>query len=116
MFNNLTNFSYKRNWKEAIGFYLAYLLLGIILSGIVGGLAGSGYNTFNQGFTRGVSVGPMVAVIFCLIISGLLLKEKKLFRKFGYIILALLSGILAILGGTLLGLIIPAIITTKELH
>lgn len=108
MFKNLTDFSYKRNLKEAIGFYLAYLLLGVILGGIAGALFVS------QGFNQGVRVGTIVSIILSLVISGLLLKEKNLFRNFSYILLALLSGILAAFGGSLLGLIIPAVITTKD--
>ena len=114
MFKNLTNFSYKRTWQEAIGFYLAFLLLSMILGAIAGALFGGTANTFSQGFNQGVRVGAIIGIIFCLIISGLLLKEKKLFRNFGYILLALLSGILAAFGGSLLGLIIPAFITTRE--
>jgi len=123
MFKNLTNFSYKRNWKDAIGFYLAYLLLAVILGMIAGGLTGilmpSNATTFSQGFNQGlhqgVQIGTIVAVIYCLIISGLLLWQKKLYKNFGFILLALLSAFLAVFGASLLGLIIPAIITTKEI-
>lgn len=114
MFKNLTDFSYKRNWQEAIGFYLAYLLLGMVLAGIAGALTGilSGANTFSRGFNQGLGVGATISVVFSLIISGLLLKEKKLFRNFGYVLLILLGGILAV-GGLLLGLVIPAFISTR---
>lgn len=111
MFKNLTNFSYKRNWKEAIGFYLAFFLVCIILGAIAGasvGISGA------MDVYKSRRAGTVVSVIFCLIVSGLLLKEKKLFKNFGYILLALLSGLLAVFGGSLLGLIIPAFMTTKE--
>jgi len=116
MFKNLTNFSYKRNWKEAIGFYLSYLLLFIILGVIISVLIDilSGANTFDQGLNIGLKVGMITSIIFCVITSGLLLKEKKLFKNFWYIFLVLLSGILAYFGGSLFGLIIPAFITTKQ--
>lgn len=37
MFTNLTNFSLQRDLKQAIGFYIAYLLLGLLLGALVGG-------------------------------------------------------------------------------
>ena len=112
MFKHLTTFSYKRNWKEAIGFYIAFLILGLVLGGIaaVFGGASSGNATFNEG----VKIGALVSIIYCLLISGLLLKEKRLFKNFVYILLALVSGLLAGLGGGLLGMIIPAFLTTRE--
>lgn len=115
MFNNLVDFSYKRNWKEAVGFYLAYLVLGVILAAIAGGLSSffSEIGTFEQGYNQGVKAGSVTGVIFCLLISIVLLKQKKLFINFGYIILALLGVILSLLGGLLFGLMIPAYLTTK---
>jgi len=115
MFKKLTNFSYKRNWKEAIGFYLAYFLVGLILSAVGGALSGiqSGATTFGEGFNSGLVIGAMIAIVYSLIISFVVLIQRKLYKNFGYIILALLSGLLAEFGGLLLGLIIPTFITTK---
>ncbi len=118
MFKKLTDFSYKRNWKEAIGFYLAYLLLAVILGGVFGALLSTSTNaqTFQEGFNAGLqsNVGPMVAIIYIAIISVLLLIKRKLYTKFRYLILIVINLILAILGGGLLGLIIPAFMTTRE--
>ena len=115
MFKNLTNFSYKRNWKEAIGFYLAYFIVGLILGGIGGALSSiqSGATTFSEGFSSGLGVGAMVAIVYCLVVAILVLAQRKLYKNFGYVILALLSAILAAFGGSLLGLIIPAFMTTR---
>jgi hypothetical protein len=49
-----------------------------------------------------------------MLLSGLLIKEKKLYKNFGFLLLPILSGLLAIFGGALLGLIIPAVLTTRE--
>src|SRR3989344_3677755 len=104
MFKNLTDFSYKRNWKEAVGFYLAFFVLLIIISVLLSGMLV--VMGLIDGFEEGSRFGTIMAVIFCSIISILLLKKKKLLNNFGYIILSLI-------GGALLGLIIPAFITTK---
>lgn len=115
MFKNLTDFSYKRNWKGAIGFYLAYFIVCLMLGGIGGALVGiqSEVTTFEEGFESGLGVGVMVAIVYSLAIALLVLVKKKLYKNFGYVILALLSGVLAIFGGALLGLIIPAFMTTR---
>jgi uncharacterized membrane protein len=115
MFKNLTSFSYKRNWKEAIGFYLAYFLLGLMLSGISGVIFGtlSEATTFREGFNSGRHAGAVVSIVFCLVIAVSLLVQKKMHQNFGYVILALLSAMLAAFGGALLGLIIPAFMTTR---
>lgn len=115
MFNNLANFAYKRNWKEAIGFYLAFLLVGLIFGAIGGALSGiqSKATTFSEGFNAGLGIGVIVGVVYSLIISFIVLVQRKLYSNFGYIILALLSGLLAVFGGGLLGMIIPAFMTTR---
>ena len=115
MFKKLTKFSYKRNWKEAIGFYLAYFLVGLILGGIAGGLSSiqSGATTFSEGFSAGLGIGQIVGIIYSLIISFVVLIQRKLYKNFGWVILALLNGILAFFGAALLGLVIPAFMTTR---
>ena len=111
MFKNLTDFSYKRTRKEALGFYLSYLLLIIIVGGLIGALAGL---VIGEGsFEIGLRFGNIVAILTVLGLSFAILKKKNLLNNFGYILLALVSGILAFLGGGLLGLIPAAYLTTK---
>jgi hypothetical protein len=114
MFNKLTDFSYRRNWKEAIGFYIAYFILGLVIGGLVGAL--SGVLNPSGGFDEGLKMGSIVAVLLTLTISTLVLTKRGLSKSFGYIILVPLSGILAILGGGFLGLILPAFMTTREIR
>ncbi len=115
MFKNLTNFSYKRNWKEAVGFYLAFFLVGVIVGAIAGALVGiqSGAKTFDEGYTAGLGAGAVVTIVYSLAIAFTVLIQRKLHANFGYIVLALFSGLLAAVGGGLLGLIIPAFMTTR---
>jgi hypothetical protein len=116
MFKNLTDFLYQRTGKEALGFYLAYFLLGIILGGIIGAMTVifTGATSFEEAFNTGLRIGAMTSTVYCFIVSLLLLVQKKLYKNFGYMILVLITGILAALGGALLGLIIPAYFTTRE--
>lgn len=117
MFKNLFDFTYRRTVKEAFGFYLAYLLLilisGIILGGTLGGFFTT-EDTFEAGYDFGLKIGIFFAVIVCLYISISLVVKKKLYTNFGFVLLSLCSGILALFGGALLGLIIPTYFTTRQ--
>lgn len=112
MFKELTNFSYKRDKKEALGFYLAYLLLIIVLSALAGGIAT--LITNNYSFDFGFRVGNLTAVVIVIYLYYLLLRKKALVVTFFHLILAVVSGLLAYYGGGLLGLIPIAYLTTRE--
>ena len=114
MFKNLTDFSYTRNDKEAAGFYFMHLLINFILGAIVGGLVSIDSATYDESFESGLRVGAYVAALYCLVISFLILVRKRLYKNPLYIILALLSPLAAVFLGSLLGLIIPAFMTTRE--
>jgi hypothetical protein len=111
MFIDLTDFSRVRNFKEALGFYLAYLLLAVLFIFLLGMISGVvGLNFDNDGLV----VGALIILVEVLVLSVLILKAKNLYKNFTYILLSLLSCLLAILGGGLLGLIIPAYFTTLK--
>jgi uncharacterized membrane protein YoaK (UPF0700 family) len=116
MFKEITNYKYTRNNTEAVGFYLAYLLFGFMVGAIIGGLSSmvAGATTFQEGLEVGLKVGPVSAVVYVGLISFLVAKEKRLFKNIAYTILLLAGIILSIFGGSLLGLIIPAYLTTKQ--
>src|SRR3990167_6486394 len=102
MFKKLMDFKYKRTPKEALGFYLAYLLLIVVVGGLIGGILGL---LIGEGSIElGMRMGGIVAVIISLSLSFMILSKKKLTNNFGMILLALLSGILSFIGGGLLGL------------
>lgn len=111
MFKNLTDFSYKRSGKEALGFYLAYLVLIVLVGGIVGAV--TGLASGSQSYELGVRVGNIVAILLVLGVSFAILSKKKLMNNFGLVLLALLSGLLAFAGGSVLGLIPTAYLSTK---
>jgi uncharacterized Tic20 family protein len=111
MFKKLTDFTYKRSKKEALGFYLAYLFLLLIVAFLCTTVAVMIGN--NPSFDQGVRIGTVVAIVFVLALSWLILKNKKLFNSFSYLVLMILAGILAYFGGGVIGLILPAYFTTK---
>ncbi|MBU0569816.1 hypothetical protein KKB40_03470 [Patescibacteria group bacterium] len=70
--------------------------------------------TQNDTFDFGLRIGNIIAIIISIGLSFLILKEKKLLSNFGFILLALLSGLLALFIGGLGGLIPAAFLTTRK--
>ena len=112
MFQNLTNFGYQRSTKEAIGFYLAYLVLLAIVAGVLAGTLAVAMQ-LSDSFNFGLMVGNIFAVVASSGISFLILNEKNLLNRFEFILLALLAGLLALFIGALGGLIPAAFLTTR---
>jgi hypothetical protein len=111
MFSQLGNFGYKRTALQAVGFYIAYLVFTIITAALAGMVLGG--VTGNNDFEFGKKVGIVVAIVMTLVFSFLILQAKKMTNNYMYVGLAVGAGILAYLGGGLLGLIIPAYLTTQ---
>lgn len=111
MFSNLTNLSVKRTAKQAIGFYIAYLILIALAGGLIGGLIS--LVTGKGDFDTGLVMGTYAAVVFSVVISFIIIYKKNLLGNYLYLILVILSGILALGGGGLLGLIPAAYLTTR---
>ena len=111
MFSNLTDFSVKRTIKQAIGFYIAYLILIALSGGLIGSFIG--LITRNGNFDTGLTMGTYAAVIFSVVISFAIVYKKNLLGNLLYLILVILSGILAFGGGGLFGLIPAAYLTTR---
>ena len=112
MFKNLTDFAYKRNRKEALGFYLGYLILIVVVGALAVGLFGLASG--QQNFELGLRIGNIIGILSSLGLSFAVLSKKGLMNNFGLLLLALLSGLLAFIGGGLLGLIPAAYLTTKK--
>lgn len=110
MFQHLTDFSFKRTPSQAVGFYLCYLLLIILAAGLVAGIT-SMINPAMDSFEEGARVGGIVAVIAVTVLAILVVVKKKL-ANFTHLLLIVVSGMLAVFGGGLFGLIPVAWMTT----
>jgi hypothetical protein len=115
MFRHLGEFRFQRSLVQAIGFYLVYFFAGIIVSGMLGAIAGlvSGANGFDDGMQVGLTVGTVFATIFSGLLSFLILRAKGQFRNVLYLLVGLLSIGAGWLGGLLFGLIFVAFLTTR---
>ncbi|WP_201027842.1 hypothetical protein [Leptospira interrogans] len=111
MFKRINDFAYQRNWKEAIVFYIVWLLITIISSGLISsisiGLVGIVGLKFlpEESFQIGIKIGNFIAVVSCFFISFTILKKKNLHTHIGFILIGLFSGLLAVILGGFGGLI-----------
>lgn len=110
MFDNLFDFKAERSKAQAIGFYIVYLLFLLLVAGLLGGIVGAA-----GGDSQSVEKIVQIALtIICSLLSFLIIFKKKIL-SIGNVALALISGILAMIGGgALLGLIPAGILTTRR--
>ncbi|MDR2431475.1 MAG: hypothetical protein LBD99_04405 [Candidatus Margulisbacteria bacterium] len=113
MFKKLTDLAYKRTGWQAAGFYLAYLVLGILLSGLLGGISGMFVGAERAEYS-GAVVGGTAVVFFTIGLALGILQKKKLLGNFGCLLLVLFAGLLALFLGGLGGLIPVAFLTTRK--
>jgi len=113
MFKDLIDLRKKRRGLEAFGFYLAYLMLGVLLACFAGGLSGTFHksSTFMEGYRIGAQYGQIVAIVYCPLLCILILRAKRNYT-FLSILLVPISGVLAVFLAVLGGLIPVAILTT----
>lgn len=118
MFSHLSDFGYKRSGKEALGFYLAYLFLALILGGMAGGLLAVIVpmpENPDAAFELGVRAGTFTSFVATLVVGFLVLKGKKMQKDFLGIFLVILGGLLALLIGGIASFIPIAYLTTRPI-
>jgi len=119
MFKGLMDFSLTRTAKQASGFYLAYLLLGLLIAGLMGAVSqlitsafGSfGPQSFSQSFAQGTKVGALTGIPYTLILGIVSVVKKRI--GFSFYLLVVLSAIIAGALGMVIGLIPIAFITSR---
>lgn len=112
MFRRLTDFRYTRTAVEAIGFYLAYGIGGILAIAAVAGFAGTIDPSF--GFNEGLILGAILATVVSAVLSFFILRAKSLLGNPLYVTIAALSVVGSIVAGLILGLIFVAFLTTRR--
>lgn len=114
MFTRLTDLGFKRTATQALGFYLAYSLLGSLISGLAGLLAAAFGLVEPDDFSSLTQVGAAVIIPFCLVVAIGIGVKKGIALEFKMLIFYVITGICAVFLGALLGLVIPAYLTTLE--
>jgi len=102
MFGHLTDFGYQRHGREVFGFYLAYLLLFVLLYlpffVVLRNLYGLGSGSVSVSAS---GLGVILGVIFSVTLGSIIAQHKQVEGAHKIIIAAI---VLSILGGGVLGL------------
>ena len=114
MFAHLTNFAYKRTTLQAVGFYIAYFLLLLLIAGATGGFLALATGRVDQELS--IRIGVMISTIACAILSAAISYEKRILRDFPALLSIILAIIGAMFGGALVGLVFVAYLTTKPMQ
>jgi protein-S-isoprenylcysteine O-methyltransferase Ste14 len=119
MFTHLTDFKFKRNRTQAIGFYIAYLFASLLLSALVSflymSMNGQSFSSDDpESFSAAAQVGAKVFMAVVLVMSFLVLNAKNLLKDTRSIIIVVIGVVLTFIAGGLLGFIPLAYLTTLE--
>ena len=113
MFKNLSDFGTVRSTAQAIGFYFTYLCVAVVIAMMVGitvGMMTPAPGDFNQG----IGMGAITSAVICALLTFFVLKHKNRLGDSTPVVLVIVSVALALLGGGLLGMIVPSYLTTQK--
>ena len=114
MFSHLTDFGYQRSKKQALGFYLTYVLGLLLLSGIAGFwsvIVQQAITHAAADYQQSANVGMIIAAIGSAAITYAVIARKNL--KASYLAVVLLAGISGGLLGAFVGVLFAAVVSTK---
>ncbi len=119
MFANLKYLQTKRTAKQAVGFYIAFSIIIILITSISGGIIGILFYLLSLGTLAQMSqtaqfIGSMMAIIIISLLGLLSLRSKKSFNDSVQLALVVIGIVLAIFFSGMLGLILIAYLTTKR--
>ena len=112
MFQEIMNFAYQRTTKQAIGWYLMYLLIGGVMGFAIGRIAATG-SAPADALNVGLVAGQLSAIPYHVALGVLLLWHRA--KSASNIMLVLGSVVLSILLGGLGGLIPLAVLSRRPI-
>jgi len=112
MFQEIMNFAYQRTTKQAIGWYLMYLLIGSVIGFAIGRIAATG-SAPADALNIGLVAGQLSAIPYHVVLAVLLLWHRA--KSASNIMLVLGSVVLSILLGGLGGLIPLAVLSRRPI-
>src|ERR1035437_2179807 len=111
MFRELVNFSYRLTPLQALGWYLIFFLIALVIAGLAGVVVSTGATSFTEGLTRGATAGRITTIPYNIILGILLLWNRP--KDVTNILMALAGVVLSVLLAALGGLIPLAVLTTR---
>ena len=106
MFKKLTKLDYQRTPKQAIGFCLVLLLITILGEIVI--------NIFARDVWEAIRIIQYVKILTYVPLSLLILYKKRALKNVGYILLAVLSGLLVFFPVPFVELLPIAFLTTRK--
>lgn len=103
MFDSLFDFDKERLPLQALGFYIVFFIMGLAIAMTLGAI-------FAVDFESGLTVGQILAFLYCPFIGFQILSSKGQLSRYGVLIFGI--AILAYFFGCLGGLIPVAYLTT----
>ena len=110
MFQEIMNFNYQRSAKQAFGWYLMYLLIGLVIGAVCGYLAGL-FVKGDEGFQVGRLAGQFSAVPYNIVLGTLLIWHRK--KDAPNLLLVLAGALLSTVSGAIGGLIPLAFLSNR---
>ena len=119
MFRQLMNFSHQRTALQAVGWYLVFLLMGILFGAIAGGILAIGVASFTDDGALQLRylafiIGKITIIPYHVVLAVALLWRRS--KAVLNIFLALLAVLLSAFFGALAGLIPLAVLTTRPIQ
>jgi TIR domain-containing protein len=111
MFQEIMNFSYQRTTKQAVGWYLMYLLISVVLGFTVEEIASAAAPSTTEAASIGLIAEQLAAISYHIALGVLLMWHRA--KSASSVLLVLASIVLAILVGGLGGLIPLAALTRR---
>lgn len=111
MFRNLFRYGYTRTPLQAVVFYIVHVLLTVLFGlGTTLVLIAITGDSSDQFIIR---IAVSLSVLSSLFVSFSIIEQKKKMRNATFVLIAMSSGLLALLGGSLFGMLPAAYLSTK---
>jgi len=115
---SLTNLRLQRNWKEALIFYLAYTLLGLLISTLMGGILGminAGAIDPEDAYAVNLMAAKAWGIIGPIYCMGLYfgIYYRKRLNSFLLILVGIAAGVVQIFCDLLFSMVLVAFLTTR---
>jgi hypothetical protein len=110
MFQEIMNFAYQRTTKQAIGWYLMYFVICVVMGFAVGRIAGAASSPADAA-NIGMIAGQLSAIPYHIALGILLLRHRA--KSASNVVLVLVSVVLSVALGALGGLIPLALLSRR---
>ena len=114
MFQHLTDFAYQRTKKQALGFYIAYLALIMVIGGMIGIFIQATSPSQKDTGSTIHSVVSLLAILAPILLALTVAVAKRIYTQVFVVFMIILSGVFGSIAGGILGLIPVAYLTTRE--